>query len=109
MVSAKTTSFFFFLIACLPVFVLFVEVEVARQEERTRRNSDSVLYTSVKEELSMLKIKRVQAAFNQRMEVMEKEIEEVSLKVFGDRSAKRQQTIFKKIPYELEGNDVNSV
>ena len=109
MVSAKTTSFFFFLIACLPVFVLFVEVEVTRQEERTRRNSDSVLYTSVKEELSMLKIKRVQAAFNQRMEVMEKEIEEVSLKVFGDRSAKRQQTIFKKIPYELEGNDVNSV
>ena len=105
MVSAKTTSFFFFLIACLPVFVLFVEVEVARQEERTRRNSDSVLYTSVKEELS----KRVQAAFNQRMEVMEKEIEEVSLKVFGDRSAKRQQTIFKKIPNELEGNDVNSV
>ena len=43
------------------------------------------------------------------MAVIEKEIEEVSLKVFGDRSAKRQQTIFKKIPYELEGNDVNSV
>ena len=57
----------------------------------------------------MLKMKRIQAAFNQRMALMEKEIEEVSLKVFGDRSAKRQQTIFKKIPYELEGNDVNSV
>ena len=57
----------------------------------------------------MSKIKRIQAAFNQRMAVMEKEIEEVSLKVFGDRSAKRQQTIFKKTPYELEGNDVNSV
>ena len=57
----------------------------------------------------MLKIKRIQAAFNQRMAVMKNEIEEVSLKVFGDRSAKRQQTIFKKIPYELEGNDVNSV
>ena len=57
----------------------------------------------------MLKIKRIQAAFNQRMAVMEKEIEEVSLKVFGDRSATRQQTTFGKIPYELEGNDVNSV
>ena len=57
----------------------------------------------------MLKIKRIQAAFNQRMTIIEKEIEEVSSKVFGDRSAKRQQIIFKKIPYELEGNDVNSV
>ena len=57
----------------------------------------------------MLKIKRIQAAFNQRMTIIEKEIEEVSSKVFGDRGAKRQQTIFKKIPYELEGNDVNSV
>ena len=56
----------------------------------------------------MLKIKHIQAAFNQRMAVIEKEIEEVSLKVFGDRSAKRQQTIFRKIPCELEGNDVNS-
>ena len=84
-----------------------VEAELTGREERTRRNSDSVLYPSVKEELSTLKIKRIQAAFNQRMAVMEKEIEEVSLKVFGDRSAKRQQTIFKKIPYELE--DVNSV
>ena len=33
------------------------------------------------------------------MEVMEKEIEEVYLKVFGDRGAKRQ----------LEDNDVNCV
>ena len=57
----------------------------------------------------MLKIKRIQAEFNQRMAVMEKEIKEVSLKVFGERSAKGQQTIFKKIPNELEGNDVNSV
>ena len=57
----------------------------------------------------MLKIKRIQAAFNQRMTIIEKEIEEVSLKVFGDRSAKRQQTMFMKIPYELKGNDVNSV
>ena len=40
---------------------------------------------------------------------MEKEIEEVSLKVFGDRSSKRQQTTTKTIPYELEGNDVISV
>ena len=54
----------------------------------------------------MLKMKRIQAAFNQRMALMEKEIEEVSLKVFGDRSAKRQQTKIRKIPYELEGNDV---
>ena len=57
----------------------------------------------------MLKMKRIQAAFNQRMEVMEKEIEEVYLKVIGDRSAKRQQITFRKIPYELEGNDVNCV
>ena len=100
--------FFSFLLACLPVF-FFVEVELTGREERTRRNSDSVLYPGVKEELSILKIKRIQAAFNQKMAVMEKEIEEVSLKVFGDRSAKRQQTTFGKIPYELEGNDVNSV
>ena len=40
---------------------------------------------------------------------MEKEIEEVSLKVFGDCIAKRQQTTIRKIPYELEGNDVNCV
>ena len=57
----------------------------------------------------MLKIKRIRAAFNQRMEVMEKEIEEVYLKVFGDRGAKRQQITFRKILYELEGNDVNCV
>ena len=100
---------FFFWLACLPVLVCSVEVELIGREERTRRNSDSVLYPGVKEELSILKIKRIQAAFNQIMAVMEKEIEEVSLKVFGDRSAKRQQTTFGKIPYELEGNDVNSV
>ena len=47
----------------------------------------------------MLKMKRIQAAFNQRMALMEKEIEEVSLKVFGDRSSKRQQTTTKTIPY----------
>ena len=57
----------------------------------------------------MLKIKRIQAAFNQRMAVMKNEIEEVSLKVFGYRCAKRQQITFRKIPDELEGNDVNSV
>ena len=57
----------------------------------------------------MLKIKRIRAAFNQRMEVMEKEIEGVYLKVFGDRGAKRQQITFRKILYELEGNDVNCV
>ena len=56
----------------------------------------------------MLRIKSFQAAFNQRMAIIEKEIKDVSLKVFGDRSAKRQQTIFRKIPCELEGNDVNS-
>ena len=101
--------FFFFisLFACFCFF--FVEVELTGREERTRRNSDSILYPSVKEELSMLKIKSIQTAFNHKMAVMEKEIEEVSLKVFGDRSAKRQQTTFGKIPYELEGNDVNSV
>ena len=57
----------------------------------------------------MLKIKRIQTAFNQRIAVIEKDIEEVSLKVFGDRSAKMQQSIFRKIPNELEGIDVNSV
>ena len=108
MVYANTTfSFSFDQLVC-PFLFRFVEVELTGREERTRRNSDPVLYPSVKEELSMLKIKRIQAAFNQRMAVIEKEIEEVSLKVFGDRSAKRQQTIFRKIPYELEGNDVNS-
>ena len=56
----------------------------------------------------MLKIKRIHSAFNQRIAVIEKEIEEVSLKVFGDRSVKRQQTILRKTPNELEGNDVNS-
>ena len=101
----------------LPLFLLislfacfcFVEVELSGREERARRNSDSVLYTSVTEELSMLKIKCIQAAFNQRMAVMKNEIEEVSLKVFGYRCAKRQQITFRKIPDELEGNDVNSV
>ena len=108
MVYANTTSSFSFdYLVCLFLFC-FVEVELTGREERARRNSDSVLYPSVKEELSMLKIKSIQAAFNQRMAVIEKEIKEVSLKVFGDRRAKRQQTIFRKIPCELEGNDVNS-
>ena len=40
---------------------------------------------------------------------MEKEIEEVYLKVFGDRGAKRQQITFRKRLYELEDNDVNCV
>lgn len=50
----------------------------------------------------MLKIKRIQTAFNQRMVVIEKEIEEISLKVFGDHTPKRQRTIFRKISDEPE-------
>ena len=78
MVYANTTSSFSFdWLVCLVLFC-FVEVELSGREERARRNSDSVLYPSVKEELSMLKMKRIQAAFNQRIAFMEKEIEEVS-------------------------------
>ena len=67
-----------FLLTSLFACFCFVEVELSGLEERARRNSDSVLYPSVKEELSMLKMKRIQAAFNQRIAFMEKEIEEVS-------------------------------
>lgn len=108
--SSQTLVLFFFWLAFLSVFALFcvVEVELTGREERIRRNSDSVLYPSVKEELSMLKIKRIQTAFNQRMAVIEKEIEEISLKVFGDHTPKRQRTIFRKISDEPEGNHANS-
>ena len=67
-----------FLLTGLFACFCFVEVELSGREERARKNSDSVLYPSVKEELSMLKMKRIQAAFNQRIAFMEKEIEEVS-------------------------------